>query len=207
MPGIADLLRQHLHRVLGRLRRCTSGPARRGRSSSRAIPITRSTPGPSAPAARRRCRGSTTPAGSARPLARQADGSFKAITWDDAIALLGGKLAAAQGKVAVITGAGRGTFTDLLGAWTTALGGRLVRYEPFDLEPVRAANRQVFGLDELPAHDFAKAQYIVSFGADFLETWLSPDREPARLRRQPRLPRRADGAARLLRAAPVADRR
>ena len=108
------------------------------------------------------------------PLVRQSDGSFKTISWDDAIALLGGKLAAAQGKVAVITGAGRGTFTDLLGAWTKALGGRLVRYEPFDFEPVRAANRQVFGLDQLPAHDFAKAQYIVSFGADFLETWLSP---------------------------------
>ncbi len=108
------------------------------------------------------------------PLARQADGSFKTISWDDAIALLGGKLAGAQGKVAVITGAGRGTFTDLLGAWTKALGGRLVRYEPFDFEPMRAANRQVFGLDQLPAHDFAKAQYIVSFGADFLETWLSP---------------------------------
>ena len=39
---------------------------------------------------------------------------------------------------------------------------------------MRAANRQVFGLDELPAHDFGSAKYIVSFGADFLETWLSP---------------------------------
>jgi Fe-S-cluster-containing dehydrogenase component len=50
----------------------------------------------------------------------------------------------------------------------------VVRYEPFEFEPMRAANRQVFGLDQLPAHDFAKARYIVSFGADFLETWLSP---------------------------------
>jgi anaerobic selenocysteine-containing dehydrogenase/Fe-S-cluster-containing dehydrogenase component len=108
------------------------------------------------------------------PLTRQADGSFKAISWDDAIALLAGKLAAAQGKVAVISGAGRGTFTDLLATWARAVGGKLVRYEPFDFEPMRAANRQVFGLDQLPAHDFAKARYIASFGADFLETWLSP---------------------------------
>jgi len=28
----------------------------------------------------------------------------------------------------------------------------------------------VFGVDQLAAHDFAKAKYIVSFGADFLET-------------------------------------
>ena len=37
-----------------------------------------------------------------------------------------------------------------------------------------AANRRVFGVDALPAHDFASARYILSFGADFLETWLAP---------------------------------
>ncbi len=36
-------------------------------------------------------------------------------------------------------------------------------------------------------YDFAKAKYIVSFGADFLETWLALDRESARLRRVARL--------------------
>jgi molybdopterin-containing oxidoreductase family iron-sulfur binding subunit len=107
-------------------------------------------------------------------MVRTADGSFKAITWDEAVASLAGKLSGAQGKIAVISGAGRGTFSDLLAAWTTALGGRLVRYEAFDHEPLRAANRQVFGLDEIPAHDFGAARYIVSFGADFLETWLAP---------------------------------
>jgi Fe-S-cluster-containing dehydrogenase component len=52
-----------------------------------------------------------------------------------------------------------------------ALGGRVVRYQPFASEPLRAANRQVFGQDQLAAPDFARAKYIVSFGADFLETW------------------------------------
>ena len=108
------------------------------------------------------------------PMARGADGQFAEITWDDAISRLAGKLTAAGGKVAVLSGAGRGTFTELLAEWTGALGGRLVRWEPFDHEPLRAANRQVFGLDQLPAHDFAAAKYILSFGADFLETWLSP---------------------------------
>src|SRR5215510_8589857 len=51
------------------------------------------------------------------PMARQADGSWKAIPWDEAIALLAGKLQSAGGKVAVISGAGRGTFSDLLTAW------------------------------------------------------------------------------------------
>jgi molybdopterin-containing oxidoreductase family iron-sulfur binding subunit len=106
------------------------------------------------------------------PMARTAGGTFQTITWDEAIAQLAAKVGG--GKVAVISGAGRGTFSDLLAEWTGALGGRLVRWEPFDHEPLRAANRQVFGVDTLPSHDFAKAKYIVSFGADFLDTWLAP---------------------------------
>ena len=108
------------------------------------------------------------------PMARGADGRFAEITWDDAIARLAGKLGQAGGKLAVLSGAGRGAFSELLAEWTEALGGRLVHWTPFDHEPVRAANRQVFGLDQLPAHDFGSAKYILSFGADFLETWLSP---------------------------------
>jgi molybdopterin-containing oxidoreductase family iron-sulfur binding subunit len=108
------------------------------------------------------------------PMARAADGSFAEISWDDAIARLAAKLTEAAGRVAVISGAPRGTFADLLAEWTAALGGRLVRHETFDHEPVRAANRRVFGLDQLPAHDFGRAKYIVSFGADFLESWGSP---------------------------------
>ncbi|MFL5402786.1 MAG: molybdopterin-dependent oxidoreductase, partial [Gemmatimonadales bacterium] len=105
------------------------------------------------------------------PMARAADGRWQEITWDDAIARLAAKVGPVGSRIAAISGAGRGTFSDLLADWTGALGGRVVRYQPFASEPLRAANRQVFGIDQLAAHDFAKAKYIVSFGADFLETW------------------------------------
>ncbi|MEO7986599.1 MAG: molybdopterin-dependent oxidoreductase [Gemmatimonadales bacterium] len=106
------------------------------------------------------------------PMARAADGTFKEITWDDAIGRLAAKVGG--GKVAVLSGAGRGTLSDLFAEWTAALGGRLVRWEPFDHEPLRAANKKVFDTDRLQSHDFSKAKYIVSFGADFLDTWLAP---------------------------------
>lgn len=106
------------------------------------------------------------------PMVKQGD-TWKEISWDDAIALLAQKVGAAGGKVAVISGAGRGTFSSFLSDWTAALGGRVVRYQPFDLEPVREANARVFGRSEIPAYDFAAAKYIVSFGADFLETFGS----------------------------------
>jgi anaerobic selenocysteine-containing dehydrogenase/Fe-S-cluster-containing dehydrogenase component len=104
------------------------------------------------------------------PMVREANGTWRPITWDDAIARLAAKLVPAGTRIAAISGAGQGTFSDLLGDWVGALGGRVVRYEPFASEPLRAANRQVFGIDQLPAHDFAKAKYILSFGADFLDT-------------------------------------
>ncbi len=104
------------------------------------------------------------------PMVRNGS-AWQEIKWDDAIARLAAKLGPAQGKVAVISGAGRGSFDDFLGEWTAASGGKMVRHAPHDLEAVRAANKQVFGVDALAAHDFGKARYIVSFGADFLESW------------------------------------
>jgi len=111
----------------------------------------------------------------AGPMARQADGSFKAITWDEAISTLGQKLQAAAGKLAVLSGQGRGTFNDFARSWTEAQGGRFVRYQPFSYDPIRQANRLTFGVEEIPDYDFGRARMIVSFGADFLDGgWLSP---------------------------------
>src|SRR2546422_11735616 len=53
-------------------------------------------------------------------------------------------------------------------------GGRHVTYEPFAFEALREGNRLAFGTPAIPWYDFATARYIVSFGADFMETWLSP---------------------------------
>jgi molybdopterin-containing oxidoreductase family iron-sulfur binding subunit len=105
------------------------------------------------------------------PMARGPDGKLQEITWDDAISRLAAKVTAGGGRVAAISGAGQGTFSDLLADWIGALGGPVVRYQPFDAEPLRAASRQVFGLDQLATPDFGRARYIVSFGADFLDTW------------------------------------
>src|ERR687890_392706 len=70
------------------------------------------------------------------PMARGPDGKLQEITWDDAIARLSAKLGPAGNRVAAISGAGRGTFSDLLADWVGALGGRVVRHQPFDSEPM-----------------------------------------------------------------------
>ena len=106
------------------------------------------------------------------PRARNEDGSFRSISWDEAIQLLTQHIGTAGVRLAAISGAGAGTFSDLLADWVGALGGRLTRYQAFDNEALRAANRLVFARDEVPTYDFAGAEYILSFGTDFLETWL-----------------------------------
>ena len=107
------------------------------------------------------------------PMLRSGN-SFSAISWDDAIARLATEVNKARGRVGVLSGAGPGTFSDLLADWTSAAGGMMVRWEPIGHEPIRAASRAGFGRDGVPSHNFADARYIVSFGADFLDGWLSP---------------------------------
>ena len=75
----------------------------------------------------------------------------------------------------------------------------MVRWEPFDHEPLRAANRQVFGLDQLPAHDFGKREVHPVVRRRLPRHLALADREPARLRRVARVRRRRRGQVRLRR--------
>jgi len=109
------------------------------------------------------------------PMARNAQGKLEKVSWDDAIKRLSTAVKAAKGKgIAVVTGDESGSFGDLVDEWTKAIGGRRYTYEPFAFEALREGNRLAFGTNAIPWYDFANAHYIVSFGADFLETWLSP---------------------------------
>ena len=110
-----------------------------------------------------------------QPLARNAQGKLEAIAWDDALAGLGAKVKEARGKgIRFVTGLESGTFGELVDEWTAAAGGKHVAYEPFAFEALREGNRLAFGTSAIPSYDFANARCILSFGADFLDTWLSP---------------------------------
>ncbi len=51
-----------------------------------------------------------------------------------------------------------------------------VIYDSISYQGMKEANRQNFGQDLIPSYDFSKAEVVVSFGADFLGTWLEPIR-------------------------------
>lgn len=113
-----------------------------------------------------------------RPYSRTARG-MEPIGWDEAITeiadALGASAAAGADRVALVTGAESGALDGLYDRFVAAFrSARRVRYEAFAYEPLREANRLTFGVASVPRYDFASARYLLSFGADFLETWVSP---------------------------------
>ncbi len=62
-------------------------------------------------------------------------------------------------------------FSDALNRWNAR---EPLVYEPFAYEPLKAATEKVFGHKALVSYRMQQADMLVSFGADFLETWLSP---------------------------------
>src|SRR5690554_1715602 len=55
-----------------------------------------------------------------------------------------------------------------------ALGAEVVVYDPSSNYGITKANEYSYGTATLPSYRFDKAEVIVSFGADFLGTWISP---------------------------------
>jgi hypothetical protein len=49
-------------------------------------------------------------------------------------------------------------------------------YDPVSSYGIVKANQESFGKAVIPSYDFAKAQTVVSFGADFLGTWINPNK-------------------------------
>ncbi|MDA1094583.1 MAG: 4Fe-4S dicluster domain-containing protein [Acidobacteria bacterium] len=105
---------------------------------------------------------------------------MEALPWEDAEQNLIDRVQALRDagrgdRIAVITPPLTGTMATLTATWVEALGGaRWVRYEPFAYEAVRESNRRLFGRAQVPHYDFANADCLLSFGADFLETFSSP---------------------------------
>ena len=109
----------------------------------------------------------------AGPMLREG-GALRAVTWDEAETLLAQRLEAAGSNVLLVTGHTGPTLSRLFDTFLAGLGGRRIEHEALSEAPLREATRIAFGQDVLPHYEFSNARLIVSFGADFLDTWLSP---------------------------------
>jgi len=117
------------------------------------------------------------------PLKRagpRGSGQFEEIGWDQAVQELVSRLHALRIKkeastLAVVTRPLRGHRRLLLEQFLAGFGAPPpVTFEFFDNTVLRWANLQSFGRAQMPTYDLARANYVISFGADFLGTWNSP---------------------------------
>ena len=101
------------------------------------------------------------------------------IGWEQGETILADKIneivsAGNSRKIAYISNEISGSYSNLLNEFLTKLGGaRHYTYETFTHEPLKKANEIAFGNNTIPKYKLSEAKYLLSFGADYLETWLS----------------------------------
>jgi anaerobic selenocysteine-containing dehydrogenase/Fe-S-cluster-containing dehydrogenase component len=115
----------------------------------------------------------------AKPMVRMPDGSLRETSWDEATRQFNDRLqsAAKAGKdrVAFIGSPNGPSLDNITSLWLKSLGSsRVIFWDRIGEEPARAAAQACFGRRDLPVYRLDQAEAIISFGADFLETWSSP---------------------------------
>lgn len=107
------------------------------------------------------------------PLRRE-NGTLSPISWDEAERELAERISGAAGNVLYLSGALGPSMTDLVDRFLSAVGGTRVEHDGLSEASLREATRIAFGRNVVPHYDLAAANFVLSFGADFLETWVSP---------------------------------
>ena len=106
----------------------------------------------------------------------RGSGQFAPISWQNAMDTLKQQLAARGDSMLLATEPLRGHLGTLAGSFADSLGGRHLGFESLDNGTYRAALNNVFGQEVLPDFDLGNTHFLLSFGADFLSTWVSPTR-------------------------------
>ena len=116
------------------------------------------------------------------PLKRtgpRGSGQYRQVSWEEAVKELTARLdsISSQGKAGSVAFITRPLWDQrgvLVERFLAAYGApSAVRFEFFDEAVLRRANYLSFGRQQLPTFDLSRANYVISFGADFLSTWNS----------------------------------
>ena len=103
------------------------------------------------------------------------DGAFVASTWGDIDKAMASNLSSGSNVRilcnTVMSPTTKKVFAEFQAAYPNT---KVVTYDPVSSSAMLQANEACFGMKVVPNYHFDKAQTIVSFGADFLGTWISP---------------------------------
>ncbi|MEE8509001.1 MAG: molybdopterin-dependent oxidoreductase [Myxococcota bacterium] len=138
-----------------------------------------------------------------QPMLRGGDGEWHPITWELAAETLAAMVSGAGSKVGILGGPTGPTLSRLIDQWMAAVGASTrVVYEPFAFEALVEASRSVFGVAGRPLFDLSDADFIIDFGAESMESWLSPIEHARQIEEARDVSKHADGGARLIYVGP-----
>lgn len=110
---------------------------------------------------------------------RQPLNASRPATWEEIDNEITQKLGAVKqsgGRIRLLTGPITGptsleTIEKFLAQFADA---KHITYQPVSTDAIRQAHQRSHGVNAIPSYRFDKARLVVSFGADFLGTWISP---------------------------------
>lgn len=112
----------------------------------------------------------------------KGSGEFAPISWEEGMKILVDQLRGLKDqdqadRLLLVTPRLQGSLQALFRTFMSAYGSnRHLSYEFLSTECYEQAGLAVYGRPDLPDYDIGNTQYLLSFGADFLETFLSPVR-------------------------------
>ncbi|GMR04118.1 MAG: hypothetical protein BMS9Abin23_0007 [Thermodesulfobacteriota bacterium] len=110
----------------------------------------------------------------------RGSGKFKEISWDEALKTVARQIGDIKEKdggqgLFVLSSSLGGHLGKLIGDFTRASGSsNYLQYELFQQRNLQFANKASMGIQAIPHYDIGNTKYLLSFGADFSSTWISP---------------------------------
>ncbi len=111
----------------------------------------------------------------AGPMLR-INGTLQPVAWNVALDKLKEQLEARGEGLVLITEPLGGPLGTIASRFAQAFGGSHITFEALSNATYQAAVKNVFDQELLPDLDIGNANFLLSFGADFLSTWVSPTR-------------------------------
>ena len=108
------------------------------------------------------------------PMRRGVSGELEPVSWGEALESAATAIMAAPDATTVVSGAPSGPLLGLWRRFAMAVGAPApVHWQSADLVVEREAARLALGEACRPAYDMARADYVLSIGAPFLDGWRS----------------------------------
>ncbi len=113
------------------------------------------------------------------PMRSDGEGGFVESSWEEAFAAIAPRLGAMQSagmgsRTWILTAGLLSSGEEALDKFREALGANVLRLGLDTPAAELAAAQAMYGFSGLPYYDIAKADLVISFGADFLGAWRSP---------------------------------